>query len=980
MPTLTAVSYDPFAPKAAKPPGAPKLTAVQGDPFATAAPPKPAAPKPAAPKPAAPKSAAPKRPGLPERIGEAFMRPVREYPAALQARMNEAAAMAKPAAGPDDLVGAALSVPRAAMGVVGGMMAVPTAAVDVLAGKPLAKATVNAPHGEHYDLRLPENFAGDTAATVGGFLVGGKPGKAPGVGHEIPDYTPEPVAAGAKGKGKGGRKSAKLTPVEGDPFAAPVAPAATAAKPAKLTPVEGDPFAATAAAPRKGKRKPAEQAEAAGATPAPALVSPGPNAATDASGPVVGGETNTVERVDNALYRLGGHATADKLETAQFLDSLPEELKNPALQEELYHAIEARLADPNAQIPAHLQPAMDAMRPYYEEQTAIINRLRERADPEVEYYLEDQGYVARRVKGQTPLLDTAPGAQARDPINGTKSLFKSTNAQRQRTAGSMVTDADGQTHFIRGEVPETDIQGRPYASVRQATTKEIEANTPLRYHKNALVNTLDNVMRLRRVERNLQVLDEVTKNLKAEGRAWQSEWHYRDPQTGHMVRVRANTPRPEGFTELAHVPQLRGWYFPKDVAETLRDYFPGPEEPLDGVLAKVNRALTSSLFITPIPHAANVMAHWSVGRGWDWMTPGGYKRLMQTGARAVADVLTKSPNYRRMLREGSALLYGDTQVRDFHELLLKKAGGEFFEDPKAVSIFAKAAGLPVAAVKGLYRASNQVLWAANDIFMLQRQYELMAKGMNPRKAIKEAERDIPNYRIPPQVLGSRAVSQWLQSHNVMMFGRYKYGQARAWGVMVKDLVKGTPEQRVEAAGKVLMTLLISNVAYPMADQALRMATGNKDARVKRSGGFSQSDALWQMATGQKDAAVALSSFMSPAPVVAKGIELADNHDFFGKPIRTPGAPPWMQAAEVGKYAAQNSLYPVQLGSEAVKGPDGAVSALGKLAGLELPPPEREANKVKYRARDRKKGAKAAGRLKSRIEQGKYGEAWDKLGR
>lgn len=678
-------------------------------------------------------------------------------------------------------------------------------------------------------------------------------------------------------------------------------------------------------------------------------------------GPVVGGEADAVERVDNALYRMGGHDTADKLEIKQFLKGVPKEISDPEVQEELYHAIEAKMADPNAQIPDHLALAEAYMRPYYEEQTAIINRLRERGDPNIEPFLQDQGYVARRAVGHTPMLDEAGGPRSnRDPIMGGKSLFKKTTAQKKRTAGWVLEDENGNRTFARnpdpawehGQVIEGSF-GRPM-TVKQATTREIEANTDTRYHKNALVNTLDNVARLRRVERNLEVLDEVTTNLKSEGKAWRSQWAYPDPDTGRPTLRRNPTERPEGFVELPHVPQLRDWYFDPKVAEALRDYYPSPNEPLDSVLQKVNRTLTASLFITPIPHALNVAAHWTVGRGWDWMNPGSYRTLAKTGTRAMVDVFTMSRNYQKMLREGSGLMAGDTQVRDFHKLLLEKAGAEFLDDPRAVGAFAKAAGLPVAAIRKVYELSNKALWMSNDIFMLQRQYELEARGMSTRKAIFEAERDIPNYRIPPQVMGSRSVSQWLRDPNIMMFGRYKYGQARAWGVMFKDLVKGTPEQKLDAAGKFLVAALVANVAYPIADAALQHLTGNKDAKLKRSGGFSMTDAAWQVGTGQKDAALGLSSFMSLAPLTSEGIAIAQNHDFFGRPIRQPGSSAPAQALQMGEYAAQNAFYPAGLAMEATKpGPGNAVSALGKLAGLELPAPGKEERKAKYKARDRR---------------------------
>jgi hypothetical protein len=367
---------------------------------------------------------------------------------------------------------------------------------------------------------------------------------------------------------------------------------------------------------------------------------------------------------------------------------------------------------------------------------------------------------------------------------------------------------------------------------------------------------------------------------------------------------------------------------------------------------------------------------------------------MRTGTKAATEVLTMGPKYRQMLREGSALLYGDTQTQNFQKVLMQKAGREFFEDPKAVSTFAKAAGVPIDIVKGWYNLANQSLWAVGDIFMLQRQLELEAKGMSVRKAIHEAERDIPNYRIPSQVMGSRMLSEAMRNPTLMMFGRYKYGQIRAWATMAKDLAgKGEKGAQFEAMGKLVVALLAANVAYPMLDAIAAKATGNPHAKVKRAGGFSLSDAAYKMAGGpqarltdkgvelepqQKDWADVASSFVSVGPGLQAAAEALSNRDHFGRTIRTPGAGADLQTAEEAMHIAGAAAYPVQLATEAAKGnPAGAV---GKLAGLELPTDKQIADRKKYGARDKRTAAKATSRFRSRLRSGDIGGALTKLGK
>lgn len=681
-------------------------------------------------------------------------------------------------------------------------------------------------------------------------------------------------------------------------------------------------------------------------------------------GPVVGDEPDMKVRADNALFRLGGSAAGDKLQALEFMDRLPKEVRDPKVQEELYGEIEKKMVDPNHQIPAHLQGAFKAMEPWYKEQTDLANKLRKRGDPEIEEYLHDTGYVARREVGHNPQFDVAEGpTQGRgDVITGAKAnpgaakrgLSTTASALKQRTAGFIATDAKGKETFFRGEVPKTDLKGRPYAKVRQATTAEIEKNTDLRYSKNALVNTVDNVIRLRRVERNYEVLDLLKDQMQRQGLAHREEWVRPGPNGERILQANPKGRAPDHFVELHNIPQLKGWKFDPKVANILKDYYPPKGADLDTFMTKVNRALTASLFITPVPHVMNVGAHWFVGRGWDWISPKGYARLQATGARAAQEVLSGGPEYRRMLREGSGLMYGDVQTKNFYDLMLKKGAGELVGDPKAVDAMNQSFGVKLSPVewgRALYSASNKALWAGNDIFLLQRQFELEAKGMSPRKAILEAEKDIPNYRIPSEVLGSREVAEAMKNPNVVMFGRYKYGQLRAWGSIFNELYKGDPAAKKEALGKFVMTMTLANVAYPIADQGVKAATGNPDARMKRAGPLSLTDSAWQFAQGQKDWASLVSSWVSLPPVTTAGVEAASDVGFGGRKIIDPDATAKGKAVQAGEYIA-GKFYPSALALEAAK-PGGAGRAAGRLVGVENPNPDAKAARDKYAPKNRK---------------------------
>lgn len=673
----------------------------------------------------------------------------------------------------------------------------------------------------------------------------------------------------------------------------------------------------------------------------------------------------TSQRVDDALHRLKNSATADKLELQDYLRKVPKEAAAPKVQEALHHAIEHKLVSPKAKIPAELQPAYQAIEPLYKEQTDLINEIRARSGgADVERYGYDEGYVHRVAQGKGHVFDAADteGLGRTDPITGKRSLSKTTGSLKSRKFAVIVDPKTGKRTFVEGDeyVPGTKIEGSfgKQFDVKQATTKEIEANTDVRYHKNALLSTVDNVARLRRVKRNLDVLDSLVADAKARGLAERTEWHYQNDR-GEWVRRQANLNpvelRAKGFRETT-VPQLKGVWFDNHIADAVEDFYGKDKGDLDSVLTKTNRLLSSSLFITPVPHALNVLGHWAVGRGWDWLNPYGYARAARYGTRAVKEVLSGGADYRAMLREGSGLMYGDIATENFHKVLLEKMANEVAADP-AMTPIAKSFGLKDAGqlakamYDAVYKSSNRALWAANDIFMLSRQYELMDKGLSVRAAIHEAERDIPNYRIPTQVLGQRWLSEALRSPNYTLFGRYKYGMFRAYAAMFRDLFRGSGEARVEAAGKFAALMGLATMALPFADSALQAATGNKDARVHRFGPLSVPQAVSDWTQGQRDWAGMLASVITPSPVTEGAKELLTDKDWTGRYVVDPEASDLGKTVQAGEAAA-GKFYPAQLGMEALR-PGGQAQAAGRLVGLDLPPPDRDAKRARAKVYERR---------------------------
>jgi hypothetical protein len=687
-----------------------------------------------------------------------------------------------------------------------------------------------------------------------------------------------------------------------------------------------------------------------------------PEPKPDAPGPIIEppklDETTkqTAQRIDDGLFRLRKNDTADKIEAKRFLDELPKETLNRQFQEKVYTEIERRMADPQAKYSPDVQSFMkDHLEPMKREELDLANEIRQRLGKDAEGAdippLQGEGYVHLVVQGKgTPFDRLDPEAQrSPDPVMGSGRTLSKFASGLQPRKFWVLEGPDG-TRVFQPKPGEWEVgqairgsDGKIYRP-KLATTEEIEANTPVRYYKNAVANTIDNVLRLKRIKRNLDLLDEIKPQLL---------------DRDLMVSSQGNRQAPPNFIKTT-LPQFQGMLLDPRIAHVLNDFHGELQRggDLAQIGAKINRFLTGSLFWTPIPHAANVLNHWIVGRGWDWMTPGGWRSLMKEGTRAIRAVVTQNDDYVRMLREGSGILYGDVANQNFYKLMLEKAFREQVEDPQTWAGIARNLGFGTVKdmVKAEYRWASKMLWAANDVFMLQRQFELMGKGMDARRAIAEAEKDIPNYRVPSEVMGKRWISEAIQNPNLFMFGRYKYGQFRAYSEMIKDLVKGGTEgQRKDAIGKLLVLGIIGLGAYPLASAALRKVTGNQSASIMPSGPFSIPSAAIDLAQGQRDWMSFMSSVVTPAPTLEILRDVTTNRDVFGRPIIEPQSSPMGKAVQAGEYAA-GRLGPVEPLLEATR-PGGAASAVGRQFRAKLPSPQSERGRAVGRMIERRQATK-----------------------
>lgn len=604
-------------------------------------------------------------------------------------------------------------------------------------------------------------------------------------------------------------------------------------------------------------------------------------AASAAKEPIAPVTKPEVAAVADDLNRLRQSGVADRAEISQRMEATPPEFKDPALQERLYHAIEnpeelAKLSpEDRALFDQHIQPMRAELAELY-------NKVKQYGGEDM---VADPTYVHRIAKGHAPTYDTLSG-DAADPITGTgRGLNRTTSALQGRKffaledeAGNrfVVSKGDGaSTIWTKGKPTQmtTELELRPGTevelggkrfNVKQATTNEIETNSDVRYHKNAAVNTADALVRMREVARNIEQLEKFKADLTASGRA----------------RPVVNGRAPAGFEE-TKIPQLRGTAFDPKIAHAFNDFYKPGLEGLEGI-RKINQFATASIFWNPLPHIENVAAHWFTGRGWDWIRPGPLRHLATDSGRAIRAVVTQGPEYRRLLREGSGLVYGGVKNADFYQAMGKRFGMDIEKNWGAWKPTFDKLGLktPYEATAWWYGKMRNVLWAANDMFMVHRVLELERKGLPAREAIKEAEKHIPNYRIPSEVVGSRQFSRILQEPALTIFSRYHYGMWKSYMNMVGDMAKGAPKEKVEALGNLAALGVLMYGVYPAIDAALQMATGDPKAQKLRRGSASIPTWAKELYTGDLAFPQFLSNVITMAPATKEGMQQFTGKDWF----------------------------------------------------------------------------------------------------
>ena len=576
--------------------------------------------------------------------------------------------------------------------------------------------------------------------------------------------------------------------------------------PERIEPTFGRAPVPAPAAAGGGRAPPAQPPSGGGGQATPPATLPPPKGVTD-------------EALSDDLFRSQQTSEAEKLEAQKLVEALAKKGVTPADSQAAYHVRESRMTKRPAQQAGVTKFIEETLKPLDDKALADAQWIYEHAPdvyktmPEAPLRTAEEGHVHRKVVGKQ-----RPGERL-DPSEGdvlTRTFLRGGGLSK-RASGLMHRDPDylwennaGDTLPKWGKLKADKQSAQEYGqtftdqngvkwTARQPTTRELEQHFPNRKYIDDLVaNTIDNALRLGRVRRNIEILEKWKPRLLDEGL-----WYPEGSQSPDI---------PRNFDPI-EVPQLRGVADPM-VASIINDIYRSSGNNWSKVGDQINKVIIGSMFWLPIRHQLNVAAHYTVGRGFDWL----YRNPQLT--RAATEVATLGPNYIRYLKEGAGLRYASTQNENFYNTLLTKMGHDIVNDPEWSGI-SKSLGFktPLHLAEKVYKASRSSLWKINDVFLTARIMELEKAGKPIREAIKIAEDEIPNYRLPTN---NRAL-RMLADSPFVAFGRYGYGRGHALVKTVQNLVgpKATGEERLRAIGQALILVLGGTAGYTIANHALQ---------------------------------------------------------------------------------------------------------------------------------------------------------------
>ncbi|MCL4405235.1 hypothetical protein M1295_01505 [Patescibacteria group bacterium] len=523
-----------------------------------------------------------------------------------------------------------------------------------------------------------------------------------------------------------------------------------------------------------------------------------------------------------------------------------------------------------------------------------------------------------KLQKEKDILSATKGRAAASPVR-----LENINKQITELANKIGEIENKYNTNLNGKVF-VDSNGKAW-KITDATTKEIEANTNVRYYKTPLVSELQKFNKLNQIQRATDFLESTRGALEDQG----------------MIKKIGSYDIPDDW-KTSNLPQFRGYLMPKRIANVLDSFYKQYQGGDIGALTKMNLFLRITIFFNPLIHVPNILVHWVVNRGGEWASPLGYVRMVNAGVRAIRAVLAMNDDYVKALNEGAPLLFSETKNADLYKAYLAKASYEMSSDPKMIDVLKNAFGLDnpmvqrVLDVMNPYKISGKVTWAVNDIATLQAIFEEMDRGKSWSDAITDVGKHIPNYRLPPDLLGSKQLMDVIKNPNITMFSAYHYGALRSYFEMVKSLVAGKDmAERTDALGKIVMLGIVTYVIYPELDKLIKQVTGNKNAYVRRAGASTFPYNTEKFIEGKESFTTWITSVFTPSVLASLPLDVSQGY------LKLPTATEF-QANPVGSAGSTalnlttNLISPASYASNLVTGKKSVMDTFLQFAGISTP--------------------------------------------
>ena len=591
----------------------------------------------------------------------------------------------------------------------------------------------------------------------------------------------------------------------------------------------------------------------------------------------------------------------------------------------------------------------ETLKKFFSNDSPMGDKVADQADAAIErkVFQTDDGRVIELHRFPE---DTLVPIKEKGKLTGTRSVKKGTEIVEWKNGNKRIIGHSDNVQLKRGD-KFTGKDGKE-ATIVDGKVSNIESNSPYRYLHDAEASARIANMGLRKMAREL----EYVQNLK-KSELFKRVGHSPDQPLKDLPRnwiVPSNIDR---------IPELRGWHFDPKTAAIISDFAKVWD---DTMYMKLSNALVKNMMLNPIPHMFNEVMHLWNARGFSgWVDPRRLGMFADTARVAWRDVGNQTQFYRDIMREGGSILGASPRNKGYFDNIQKEASKQMFGTPemkKNMAGLAKKLGTSVGDLyNGISESSQKAMWFTRDVMYVQLIREIMARQeksgnkMTLKEAIDQAERHMPNYRLPSEVLGSRAVSQVLRDPRISMFSRYHYGMVKSLVNTIKDVNPNnlkTPEGRAhfrEGVDSMLAIGVAMGVMYPLMD-AMAEAVFGEGAEQRRAGPYHLLQAGLDFTTGKKDASALIWPVFTFNPVALTLGQLGLNKKIFtGKEIYHPDDDFMDKASDVTGYAVgQVPQAPPLMSATTEEG--GATKLLARQLDIKAKTPEQLAREERAKAR------------------------------